>query len=191
MAENIAGEILYLADIFDIYSKNNTDALFIINSVINGLGEILGLAQVFDFRLYEFLEKLISEKKNSEISAVLLNAIDKFNILTENDEYLFDEDKDTKKEIYDIKLLLKNVDIGELYSLIDNEVKSDSLFVFTALEYTENEELIRNLLKSQNPAIIIKSLEILKQMGVLLQEDKQFAIEQINDKNLENIILAL
>ena len=35
MAENIAGEVLYLADIFDIYSINYSDALFILNNVVN------------------------------------------------------------------------------------------------------------------------------------------------------------
>ena len=50
MAENIAGELLYLTNLFELYKQNQEDGLFVLNSIINGLGEILGLAQIFDFR---------------------------------------------------------------------------------------------------------------------------------------------
>jgi hypothetical protein len=190
-AENIAGEILYLSDIFEIYNKNSTDGLYIINTIINGLGEILGLSQVFDFKLYEFLETLIKQQKNSQTAVVLLNAQDKFETLTENDEYLFDETKDTKQEIKDIKELLKTIDIGELYSLSDMEIKPDSLFVYTALDFTESDEKVRSLLSCDNPTLVLKSLEVLKQMETLTKEDKSAALGKINDENIKSIINAI
>ena len=191
MAENIAGEIPYLIDIFELYKKNQQDCLYVVNSIINGLGEILGLSQVFDYRLYEFFEMLIKNKKTSQTSVVLLNAIDKFDTLTENDEYLFDETKDTKQEISDIKNLLQTADVGELYYLADNELKSDSLFVYTALDFTENENLVRSLLLADNQTVILRALEVLKQMEVLTNDDKTKALENINDTNIKSIILAI
>lgn len=191
MSENIAGEIPYLINLFDLYEKDTTGCLYIVNLIINGLGEILGLAQVFDFRLYEFFEMLIKSEKNSQIASVLLNAIDKFETLTENDEYLFDETKDTKQEILDIKSLLKTIDVGELYCLIDNELRADSLFVYTALEFTENEELVRNLISCENPTLILRALEVLKQMDILTEADKNKALVNINDTNIKNIVLAI
>lgn len=190
-AENIAGELPYLCNLSELYDKNPTDALFVVNSIINGLGEILGLSQVFDFRLYEFLETLIRQPKSSQTATVLLNAQDKFETLTENDEYLFDETKDTKQEVKDIKELLNTVDIGELYELADKEISPDSLFVYTALEFTENEQRVRELLSGTNPTVILRALEVLKQLDTLTEEDKTQALTKINDENIKNIIIAI
>lgn len=191
MAENIAGELLYLTNLFELYKQNQEDGLFVLNSIINGLGEILGLAQIFDFRLYEFLEMLINGHKDSKVAVVLINAIDKFDTLTENDEYLFDETKDTKQEVNDIKKLLSTMDVAQLYSLIDEELLDDSLFVFSALEYTENEDKVRGLLNSSNPTVVLKALEILKLLGVLTNEDKQKALDSVSDENLQGVIYAM
>ena len=191
MAENIAGELLYLTNLFELYKQNQEDGLFVLNSIINGLGEILGLAQIFDFRLYEFLEMLINGHKDSKVAVVLINAVDKFDTLTENDEYLFDETKDTKQEVLDIKKLLSTMDVAQLYSLIDEELLEDSLFVFSALEYTENEGQVRGLLNSSNPTVVLKALEILKLLGVLTNEDKQKALDSVSDENLQGVIYAM
>lgn len=191
MAENIAGELLYLTNLFELYKQNQEDGLFVLNSIINGLGEILGLAQIFDFRLYEFLEMLINGHKDSKVAVVLINAVDKFDTLTENDEYLFDEAKDTKQEVLDIKKLLSTMDVAQLYSLIDEELLEDSLFVFSALEYTENEGKVRGLLNSSNPTVVLKALEVLKILGVLTNDDKHKALDSVVDENLRSVIYAI
>lgn len=188
-AENIAGDLLYLTDLFSLYKTNKTDALFVFNSVINGLGEILGLAQIFDFRLYEFIEMLLKEQTDSEIAVVLANAKDKFNTLTENDEYLFDETKDVKQEVMDIKQLLSSFKVNQ--SLINAELKSESLFVFTALEFANNESAIRGLLISANQTVVLKALEMLKQMNSLTKEDKNLALSSVTSEDIKNVIVAI
>ena len=165
--------------------------MFIANLIINGLGEILGLAQVFDFQLYEFLETVMKSPKTSASAAVLLNAADKFETLTENDEYLFDETKETKQEIQDIKKLLSGIDMSVLYGLVDEELNEKSEFVFTALDFTENEESMRMLLKSSNPAVVIKALEVLKQFESLTPDDKTTALNSVSDENIKNVIMAI
>ena len=191
MAENIAGELLYLTNLFELYKQNQEDGLFVLNSIINGLGEILGLAQIFDFRLYEFLEMLINGHKDSKVAVVLINAVDKFDTLTENDEYLFDETKDTKQEVNDIKKLLSTMNIGELYALVDEELEDGSLFVFSALEFTEDENKVRSLLSSANPTVVLKALEVLKILGVLTNDDKHKALDSVVDENLRSVIYAI
>lgn len=191
MTENIAGELLYLTNLFELYKQNQEDGLFVLNSIINGLGEILGLAQIFDFRLYEFLEMLINGHKDSKVAVVLINAVDKFDTLTENDEYLFDETKDTKQEVLDIKKLLSTMNIGELYALVDEELEDGSLFVFSALEFTEDENKVRSLLSSANPTIVLKALEVLKILGVLTNDDKHKALDSVVDENLRSVIYAI
>lgn len=191
MAENMAGELLYLTDLFTVYKNDQREGLFIANLIINGLGEILGLAQVFDFQLYEFLETVMKSPKTSASAAVLLNAADKFETLTENDEYLFDETKETKQEIQDIKKLLSGIDMSVLYGLVDEELNEKSEFVFTALDFTENEESMRMLLKSSNPAVVIKALEVLKQFESLTPDDKTTALDSVSDENIKNVIMAI
>lgn len=191
MADNIAGEVLYLADLFEIFKKNEENALFVLNSVISGLGEILGLAQIFDFRLYEFFEMLLKSDLTSAKAVVILSAQDKFETLTENNEYLFDETKDTKQEILEIKKLLNSFDSGVLYGLMDNELKQDSLFVFSAMEFTENEDSVRNLLTSANPTIVLKALETLKMLECMTPEDKKIALNSVQDENVRMVINAI
>lgn len=188
-AENIAGELLYLTDLFSLYNANKIDALFVFNSVINGLGEILGLAQIFDFRLYEFIEMLLKEQTNSEIAVVLANAKDKFNTLTENDEYLFDETKDVKQEVMDIKQLLSSFKTNQ--SLINAELKPESLFVFTALEFANDESAVRGLLNSTNQTVVLKALETLKQMNSLTNEDKNLALSSVTSEDIKSVIMAI
>lgn len=191
MAENMAGELLYLTDLFALFKTSEKDGLFVLNLVLNGLGEILGLAQVFDFRLYEVLESLMNSNLTSSKAVVLLNALDKFETLTENDEYLFDEAKDVKQEVLDIKNLLKGLDKKFLLSKIDNELNSDSLFVYTALDLTENVQMVRDLLCADNQTIILKALETLKRLNNLSNDDKLSALKLVTNENIKSVIMAI
>lgn len=187
--EHIAAEIPYLIPLNEIIKQ--PDGLFILNLIINGLGEVSSLAQVFDYELYEILDNLINEKITSQIGVILLNAIDKFETLTENDEYMFDEDKETKQEIQAIKELLSGLDTEDLSKIAQEELTPNSLFIYTALEFTNNPEKVRQLLFADNQTIVLKSVEILKKLGDLTPQDKENALENISDENITNIILAI
>lgn len=191
MSENIASEVLYLIDWFTLYEKNNTDALFILNLIVNAFGEITELCQVFDYNLYEIFEYLKNQPLTSEIAVVLLNARDKFFTLTENDEYLYDESKEVKQEVNDIKNLLALCDVELYRKKSDGELDEKSLFVFTALDLSDNIEKIRSLLTSANQTVILKALEVLKFRNVLCEDDKKLALIRLNDVNLKSIAQAM
>lgn len=191
MAEHMASEIPYLQNLLEFINTNPTDGLLILNLITSALGEVSSLAQVFDFELYECYEFLLQNQMNSEIATVLLNAKDKFETLTENDEYLFDETKDTKQEVKDIKLMLDTLNVNKLKSFADEELKPDSIFVFTALEFTSNVDKVRKLLTSDNQTLVLKSVEILKKLGVMTQEDKNNALKYISNENIKNVIMAI
>lgn len=191
LSENIAGELLYLTDLFELLNTNKRDGLFVLNNIINGLGEILGLAQVLDFQLYDIFDQLLNNTMTSETTVVLLNAKDKFETLTENDEYLFDETKDVKQEIYDIKNLLESLKLKEKDSLINEQLTENSLFVFTAIELTSNSDNVRNLINSSNQTLILKAVETLKRLNNLTLEDKENALQYISDTNIKNVIKAI
>lgn len=191
MPENIAGEIPYLENLNDLIETSYEDALLVINYIINGLGEILPLSCVFDFDLFDVFEKLINNHTDSKLAVVILNAQEKFEILTENDEYLFDEDKDTKNEIQDIKKLLKSVNKKNLEKHINEELREDSPFVFTALDFAEDVVAIRELLKSSNQTLILKTAEVLKKLGNFDETARTVALLKVTDINIKAIIRAL
>ena len=191
MAENIAGFIPYLIDFDELIKLNYTDGMLVLNNIINGLGEILGLYEVLNFNLYLIFEKILDKPADSIAATVLLNAEDKFNTLTENDEYLFDEDKNTQNEIKDIKKLLGGINKKNLKQLIIQELREDSPFVYTALDFTDNTDAVRELLRCDNQTIILKTAEILKKLNALDNTAKTVALLKITDENIKSIIRAL
>lgn len=191
MAENIAGEIPYLETIFEILDDHYEDGLLVLNHIVNGLGEIIGLASVFDYELYDVFERIIRNSNDSKAAVVLLNAQEKFAILTENDEYLFDEDKNTKNEINDIKKLLSGINVKNLKPMILQELNESSPFVYTALDFTDDVFAIRELLKCSNQTIILKTAEVLKKLNNLDEPTKTVALLKVSDENIKSIIRAL
>lgn len=191
MAESIASELLYLCDLTKLLTDDFSTGLYVLNLIINGLGETVCLSQVFDFGIYDVISDLFAKQPTSESAVVLVNAKEKFETLTENDEYLFDESKDVKQEIFDIKSLLLKINNNKLKTLADAELSPVSQFVYTALEYSDNCEKIRKLLTCSNQTIILKSVEILKKYKVLTQADKSIALNNVSDENIKNIINAI
>ena len=191
LSENIAGELLYLVDLFELLNTNKADGLFVLNNIINGLGEILGVSQTLDFQLYDVFDYLLNNTLTPETAVVLINAKDKFETLTENDEYLFDETKDVKQEIYDIKNLLNSAKLQNINNSINEQLTENSLFVFTAIELSSNIEKIKQLLNSKNQTLVLKALEKLKELNSLTTENKETALSHISDDNIKNIIQAI
>lgn len=204
MPENIASEVPYLKSFLELLDGElRQDSILAINYVLNGLGEILTLGQIFDFQLYDVISKLFymqESESSGKIANVLLNAKNKFNQLTENDEYIFDEDKDTKAEIYEIKNLLNSrsenfwQEQKELFAL---ELSENSDFVFSALELVselgvkETFEKLKDLLSSSNQTLILKTVEVIKSLNMLENVNKDEILTKITDENIKTIIQSL
>ena len=191
MAEYIAGEIPYLVSLYELIKTDYENALLAIIYITNALGEILPLSVVFDFEFFEVFEELINNHDDSKVAITLLNARDKFDTLTENDEYLYDEDKNTKNEIFDIKKLLNSAKKKDLEKYINDELREDSPFVFTALDFATDELAIRELLKSNNQTLILKTAEVLKSLGNFDETARTVALLKVTDINIKAIIRAL
>lgn len=204
MPENIASEISYLQSFLEFLDSDfKDDIILAVNHIINGLGEIVSLGQVFDFQLFEVLEKLIElqkDEKSGKIAVVLLNAKQKFEQLTENDEYIFDEAKDIKNEVYEIKNLL-NSQITLFWNiqkdLCLSELNEWSDFVYSALELvqelniTESFDKLKELLNSSNQTLILKTVEVIKSLNKLDEIDKDEVLNKISDENIRAIIQSL
>ena len=204
MPENIASEISYLQSFLEFLDTNfKYDTVLALNHIINGLGEIVSLSQVFDFQLFEVLEKLINvqrEEKSGKIAVVLLNAQLKFEQLTENDEYIFDEAKNIKEEVYAIKEFLNSIapDFWEVQkNLFQDELKVGSDFIFFALDLAQELNLpeiadkLKLLLASSNQTLVLRAVEVLKSINKLDGVDKNSVLEKIQDDNIKAIIESL
>lgn len=204
MPENIASEIPYIKSFMELLDTEYVDdAILAINHIINGIGEIILLGQLFDFQLFELLERGITEAKNQfngKMATVLLSAKLKFEQLTENEEYIFDEDKTTKEEVYEIKNLLNfqsNEFWNEQKKLFQNELNENSDFVFFALELVQELNLIetfdklKELLNSSNQTLILKTVEVIKSLGKINEIDKNKVLEKVSDENIKLIIQSI
>ena len=192
MSENIAERIPYLVALPDLLgTEHSEDAILTFCYIVNGLVELIPVSQVIDFRLYEFIEKLIDGSPSGAAAVALFLAKDKFNMITENEEYLFDEDNNTKNEVNDIKLLLNSSDLKPMMSFLYEELFEESDFIFFVLDLIKDEESLVSLLNGDNQTVIIKVLEILKGQGLLKDEYKKLALSNINDEHLKEVAMAI
>lgn len=205
MPENIAGQIPYMVSICDLLRLNMANALLVLDNILSGLGEILPLADIFQFELFETLEFLIntSKKENDlsgKIAEVLLKAFAKFKLFTENQEYIFDEDKDTKYEISSVFKLLqaqgsefwnnqKHAVLSELNATDDRVF--EVLQIIAEFGLSEAVEKIKPLLESNNEIVVCEALSTLKQLNALNGIDIEEISTKIKNENIKAIIQNL
>ena len=201
MAENIAGEIPYLESLRVLLEKENReDVLYCLSKILTGLGEILPLNQVFSFEMYDMLELLIRENKRERsglAAVVLLKSLLKFETICENDEYTYDEDKNTKAELAQILALLKG-ESGEFWEeqkeLILNELEEEKERAISAanligeLKIDYAVEDLKKLSQSDDEILICEAVMALKAINALDCADKSEILSKINDENKRAII---
>ena len=192
MSENIAELIPYLAPLPELLqTEYDEDAILAFCYIINGLVELVPVSQIIDFRLFEFIERLFKSSPTGAVATALFLAKDKVNMITENEEYLFDEDKNTKNEVNDIKNLLNNANLYPLTSFLYEELYEESDFIFFLLEIIRDEDSLVSLLSGENQTVIIKVMELLKAQNLLKDEYKSLALSKITDENLQVVANAL
>ena len=192
LSENIAEDIPYLENLPDLLNTEfHEDAILTFCYIVNGLVELIPVSQVITFRFYEFVDRLLNMSPSGAGAVALFLAKDKFNMITENEEYLFDEDKNTKNEVNDIKNLLNNANLYPMTSFLYEELFEESPFIFFVLEIIRDEESLVSLLSGENQTVIIKVMELLKSQNLLKSQYKETALSKITDENLKIVANAL
>lgn len=203
MPENIAGQIPYMDSLLNLLnSEYIKDVLLVVDNILTGFGEILPLSDIFQFEIFEVLEFFINANKSSnenssKIAEILLSAYAKFNMFCENQEYIFDEDKDTKNEINAVLNLLKSQGddfwnkqkrfvLNELRESNDNIHSAISVVVEYKL--TEAVEKLKALLNSKNEIIVCEALSALKILDSLGDVNLDEIIEKIENLNIKAVI---
>ena len=203
MPENIAGQIPYMVSLCEILNSNDLQSgLLILDNILSGLGEILPLSDIFQFELFEVSEILIEKNKNQNelsgmIAVILLKLLIKFKLFSENPEYIYDEDKDTKYEISSIYKLLQSAG-NEFWNnqkhLIINQLGGNKEQILSALpvivefKLTEAVPFIKKLLNNSDEIVLCEALTALKELNSLNIENIQSVSDKIINPNIKAII---
>ena len=118
-------------------------------------------------------------------------AQDKFAQLADNEEYLFDCDRNTKDEINAINSLLIGMNKNKLSSLFYEELYDESDFVFFAVDFVDEIEELETLLDSSNQTLILKVLTLLKEKQALSVSHKNIALNNITTPEIKQVIEVL
>lgn len=201
MPENIAGKIAYLVPLTEIINENTSFGLDVLNYVLSGLGEILPLSDIFCFEIYNCLSMLAKyrfDDFSSQVAVILLKAKRNFALFTENDEYIFDEDKSTKDEIWAICKLLNSFD-KEFWNLqmseVSQELSESENRQYSALHIIRDfkikdavSDIVEMIYETENQTLICDGIAVLKALDGLVYVNKDDIISQITDDNLKAII---
>ena len=182
-------------------TQDSNKVLTCFDFVLSGLGEIFNLGDIFFYEIYDVLEILINEQKNkkdSHVALVLLRALDKFLTFTSNDEYSFDEAKDTKDEIQAIFQLLNSFSEdfwNEQKQLISKEFQQTksrivaTLEVIQALKIKNTTKEIINFLNSTNDEqLIVMAVGVLSNLNEIKTLDFENIEQKISDSTLKAIL---
>ena len=191
LSENIAAEIPYLIPIEELLNKNADAGILVLCHIVNAIPEIIPAAAVIDYNLFGIFEKLYIENLTSASAILLRLAQDKFAQLADNEEYLFDCDRNTKDEINAINSLLIGMNKNKLSSLFYEELYDESDFVFFAVDFVDEIEELETLLDSSNQTLILKVLTLLKEKQALSVSHKNIALNNITTPEIKQVIEVL
>ena len=191
LSENIAAEIPYLISPEDLLQTDFDGCILVMCNIISAIPEILPLSSVIDYNLFDIFKNLYFNHLTSSSALLLRMAKEKFALLTENDEYMFDCDKKTKEEIYALNDFFSGISTNKLNSLLYDELYDESDFVLFAVDYTEDVEELETLLDSKNQTLLLKVLNRLKEKSVLNNKHKELALENTTTENIRQMIELL
>lgn len=201
MPENFAGKIAYLTPLPTLIKDNLEDALSVIDNILVGFGEILPLSQIFDFELYEvfgMLSELCNGDLKSRVATILLRAKSKFTTICENDEYTFDEDRNTKEELITVEGLLNCFGEGfwtHLKSLVADELKEDKNRALSALSVIKDfginssvPQILDMIYENDDETLICEGISALKQFNALSYINKEEITTELKNETIKAII---
>lgn len=200
MVENIAGQLPYLENLIElIRNYDEIGVLRCVDGIVTGLAEVLPLSSIIDYDLYGFIKYLLDSNQTPLRALALIKFKMKFELICENEEYTFDEDKATKQELKDILGLLnsKNGDFWTtqtncLSNLLtideDGNVVLSTLQVVKELNLIKYTSQIKNLIHSKSEIIIAETISTLKVIGEVESLDKSAILASIKNENLKAIV---
>jgi hypothetical protein len=215
MSEHIAGEIASFEKLPSLFRAQNKEiqemALECFDNILSGLVEVWPLSVCFNFEVKACIQTLLEDLQqgsdlSSKYSQLLLKAKNRIELFHANDEYKYDEDKNTLTELEDIYNLLNSypesfweAQIDNLFEEIENgskkrKIAALNLFATLNIDYA-SKELIRFLEKCDDENIICETIITLSTIGGISSvQNKENILQKIKNENLkaiaENIFLT-
>jgi len=215
MAEYLAGEAALLDDICNYFDADDAEykalSLECFDNILSGLAEIWTLSVLFDFKIYNCIEKLLHLAKESDdneytgkYSQLLIKASLKFRMFIEDEEYRFDMDNNVINELKEVNNLLTNEDqefwdfqaenlIGELHAGSEKR-KLAAISLVGEINLKSAFEELNNLITSgsNSDLIISETLQTMKKLGIIDRlTDKEGVIAAIKDENIAAIAKSI
>lgn len=188
--EYIALEINNLKPFVELIDIDLEASSFALCHILSSLGEMISLDSIFDLELKETLQKL-AMTKDSAAAVVLKMAHELFSEFASNEEYLFDLDKNTKDEVFEISELLSKLPVSQLENDILEEAYEDSLFIEFVIKFIDSKEVLQSLLEGSNETVVLSALERLKALGELTDEYRGKALLSVKNESVKSVIEAL
>lgn len=197
-----ATSVLYLTSLTELSENRNLqDALKIFDILLGAYPEEISLETVFDFDILNYIKYLTSvvteqsDTENSYIKRILLKAKYKFNLISKEDIYTFDLDKNTKKEINNISNFINTINI-DLFGKIEKELlindKERILEVLDVILNFGKTEFAQNIANTINSTdfedVISEGVKVLKTFNKLELINKENIIQKLNNENIRAIV---
>lgn len=207
ISDYICGEIASLESLPNLIMSKNAEiqelSLECFDNILSSLIQTWPLSVVFDFEIQNCLKILLSKvKENSPLKGqyaqLLLKAKNKFDLYYQNNEYKFDEDKNTVDEIKNIYELLKSypeefweVQKDNLFEELDSSRKRKiaciNLISELKMNYAQDELL--KLLNDQDENIVCEVILALSNFDMINKiKNKKEILEKITNPNLKAMI---
>lgn len=192
--------ILYLTNFSKLIETNKEYALKIFDILLGAYPEEISLDTIIDFEVFNFIKYLMGEIKkedNSYIKRLLLKAKYKFNLISREDIYTFDLNKQIKKEISSISNFINTSDI-DLFKGLENELYSndkdrilETFDVILNFGKTDFAQKIAEIIKlSAFEDIVAEGIKVLKIFGKLDIINKDEIIDKIQNQNLKALVIS-
>ena len=203
----ISGEIASLEAMPNLIMSENNEiqelSLECFDNILSSLIQIWSLSVIFDFEIKNCLEIILSKSKENnsfkgQYAQLLLKAKNKFDLYHQNNEYTFDEDKNTIEEIKNICELLNSYSeefweaqkdnlFEELTSTKKRKIAALNLISELKMDYALDELL--KLLNDSDENIICETILTLSNFDMINKiENKQEILDKINNSNLKAMI---
>jgi len=207
MPEHIAGYAGMLDNISKYFNSCDENiknaALDCYQYLIDSLAEVWPLSTITDFNLFDCVETLItliaSEKDNSRYAILLLKTKSQLDTFFNNDEYKFNETKDTLEEMESIlEIINEGGDnfFNNCKKLIRTELEStnikrvtfavETIALFGLKEYVSDlKEMLSN---DYSDDVIFEIISALKSLNDFENVDKNSVLSKITDINIKSVV---
>lgn len=208
MSEHIAGEIASFEKLFMLFRDKNPEiqalSLECFDNILSGIVQIWSLNALFSFEVKACVKTLLELLKEdgsfkTQYSQLLLKAKNRLEFYNNNDEYKYDEDKNTLQELDEICNLLNSyaesfweAQIDNIFEELDSEnqkrkIAALNLISDMKIDYA-TQELIKKL-NTDDEKMLCEIIITLSNIGGVSQiSDKDTILSKIENTTLKAIV---